>query len=128
MEYWLTVCTEDHPKIFLIFNRLSSNTAAMKRILLLLLISTLIFINCKRDDDEPLVEACFTFAATDLNVTFNSECSEGANSYQWQLGDGTTSNEANPTHQYSSAGDYTVTLTATSSSGATDTKTQTITL
>lgn len=39
--------------------------------------------------------------------------SEGAASYVWQFGDGNTSNEENPNHNYGNTGNYTVTLIAT---------------
>lgn len=45
--------------------------------------------------------------------------SSGAMSYKWDFGDGSTSTEKAPTHRYSSAGNYIVTLTAKSSSGGT---------
>ncbi|OLC00951.1 MAG: hypothetical protein AUI15_06475 [Actinobacteria bacterium 13_2_20CM_2_66_6] len=40
-------------------------------------------------------------------------------SYAWDLGDGTTKAQANPTHVYSSRGTYTATLTLTDSKGTT---------
>ena len=39
--------------------------------------------------------------------------SSGANSYLWDFGDGTTSTEENPQHEYAAFGEYQVTLTAT---------------
>ena len=41
--------------------------------------------------------------------------------YHWDFGDGTTSNVANPYHQYSTAGIYLVCLTVTDNTGCTDT-------
>ena len=38
-------------------------------------------------------------------------------SFSWSFGDGTTSNQPNPTHKYSSAGKYTVTLTIVDNGG-----------
>lgn len=43
-------------------------------------------------------------------------------SYTWNFGDGTSSSEANPTHSYAQAGEYTVTLTATDTEGASRTE------
>ncbi|GJM36265.1 MAG: hypothetical protein DHS20C18_52660 [Saprospiraceae bacterium] len=39
--------------------------------------------------------------------------SEKAETYEWNFGDGTTSQEAEPTHRYLNSGNYTVTLKAT---------------
>lgn len=53
-------------------------------------------------------------------VSFSNN-STGAGSYTWDFGDGNTSNLANPTHTYTTAGSYTVTLIATTANGCTDT-------
>jgi PKD repeat protein len=42
-------------------------------------------------------------------------------SYLWSFGDGTTSTSANPTHTYTTAGTYSVSLRVTDNDGATDT-------
>ena len=55
-----------------------------------------------------------------------SDTSTGDNlTYIWDFGDGQTSSEQNPTHEYSSAGDFTVSLTTTNNYGS-DTKTNTV--
>ena len=55
-----------------------------------------------------------------------SDTSTGDNlTYLWDFGDGQTSSEQNPTHEYSSAGDFTVSLTTTNNYGS-DTKTDTV--
>ncbi len=53
-----------------------------------------------------------------LTVEF-SDSSTGDNlTYVWDFGDGQTSTEQNPTHEYTVAGDYTVSLTATNTYGS----------
>jgi PKD repeat protein len=48
----------------------------------------------------------------------------GADSYQWDFGDGNTSTETNPVHVYESGGIYTITLTATNGQGSSQATTQ----
>jgi gliding motility-associated-like protein len=50
--------------------------------------------------------------------------STNASSYLWIFGDGGTSTQTNPSHTYSSFGNYTVKLVATNSNGCTDTITK----
>ena len=61
--------------------------------------------------------AGFDYSAVLGTVSFTST-SQGADAYSWNFGDGTTSNEANPVHTYSTSGSYTVTLTVTNDCGA----------
>lgn len=49
-------------------------------------------------------------------------------SYIWNLGNGTITNQVNPTTNYASMGTYSVTLTATSNHGCTNIKTQSYTV
>ena len=46
--------------------------------------------------------------------------------YEWDFGDGETSDEEKPSHAYSAAGEYIVTLTVTDSQGLTETTTTTV--
>lgn len=68
-------------------------------------------------DDSSSCQAPFTVQFTDLTP--------GAVSWQWDFGDGTTSTLQNPNHQYSSFGNYTVSLTITTAAGCTNTITKT---
>ena len=52
-----------------------------------------------------------------LTVQFTDQ-SSGATSWDWDFGDTQTSTEQNPSHQYSSPGVYTVTLTVTNDCGS----------
>lgn len=58
-----------------------------------------------------------------LTVNFQ-DISTGPVSWLWDFGDSTTSTEQNPSHTYSSYGDYTVSLIITNSSGCQDTITK----
>ncbi len=63
------------------------------------------------------------------NFTNNSKIDSGTiKNYQWDFGDGDTSNLENPTHTYSALGQYKVTLKATSSFGCTDTFSRIVTV
>ena len=55
-----------------------------------------------------------------LTVAFQDQ-SSNAVSWQWNFGDGNTSNQQNPSHTYTAYGTYNVTLVVTNSSGCTDT-------
>ncbi len=60
-------------------------------------------------------------------TTFTNQ-SSGATTFQWNFGDNTTSNAVNPTHAYTSAGTFTVTLIAFNACFCSDTFQQTITV
>lgn len=53
-----------------------------------------------------------------LTVNFTDQSTGGATSWSWNFGDGGTSIAQNPSHQYTAAGTYTVTLTATNACGS----------
>jgi len=61
--------------------------------------------------------AGFSAQPAGLSVVLTN-LSQNADSYLWDFGDGNTSNEANPTHDYGSTGSYTVKLTATNECGS----------
>ncbi|HKK63425.1 MAG TPA: PKD domain-containing protein [Bacteroidales bacterium] len=56
--------------------------------------------------------AGFEYEVPRSTATFTNT-SDNATSYTWDFGDGETSSEENPVHEYAAAGDYTVTLTVT---------------
>ena len=57
---------------------------------------------------------------TFLSVGSNDPDIGDSITYNWNFGDGKTSTDKNPTHKYSSVGNYTVTLTVVDQSGETD--------
>ncbi|MTI88828.1 MAG: PKD domain-containing protein [Balneolaceae bacterium] len=69
---------------------------------------------------------------TGSSISFSSAGSSDSDgtiaSYQWDFGDGGSSNQANPSHTYSTANTYTVTLTVTDDDGATDQASTTATI
>lgn len=79
-------------------------------------------------DETPPV-ASFTFSAGEtiddfLDFQF-ANLSTGATSFNWNFGDGTTSEEFEPVHTYPSIGTYTVTLDISDNLGVTSTLTET---
>ncbi len=72
-------------------------------------------------NDKPT--ANFTVIQAGLGGIFTNN-SKNADSYFWDFGDGNTSNELNPTHQFSAAGQFTVILIATNPCGTTQFSTQ----
>ncbi len=67
-----------------------------------------------------------------LTINFSSQGSNDTDgtiaSYSWNFGDGTSSNLANPSHIYNTAGNYTATLTVTDNNGATGSSSISITV
>ena len=76
---------------------------------------------------DPQPVAYFTYNCSDLSCSFDGSSSSSGDpitDFAWQFSDGTAGNGAQLTHQFSSAGDYTVALTVTDSNGATATTSQ----
>lgn len=71
--------------------------------------------------------AGFTYTDEGLYLANFTNTSANGLSYLWDFGDGSTSTDENPSHQYISEGTYTVTLITTGNCGS-DTITQQITL
>lgn len=71
--------------------------------------------SCEPKGDAP--RALFGYSENGLIVTFEN-LSQNATSYLWDFGDGKTSTEENPVHEYADYGDYTVKLTAKNAAGS----------
>jgi PKD repeat protein len=59
-----------------------------------------------------------TEADTSTSIQFTDQSTNEPTSWQWDFGDGNQSTQQNPTHTYTSAGVYTVELTATNADGS----------
>ncbi|GGB16286.1 hypothetical protein GCM10011511_45110 [Puia dinghuensis] len=67
-----------------------------------------------------------TLACAPADIQFNDQSTPGQGSitsWSWTLGDGSTSNQQNPTHAYSQTGYYTISLKVTNSGGCSNTQT-----
>ena len=78
------------------------------------------------DQSPPIIEqanADVTLGEAPLNVQFTARASGtgGPISYRWNFGDGTQSTLQNPTHTYTSQGDYAATLRVIDNNGASST-------
>ena len=78
---------------------------------------------------DPAPSAAFAVSPVSPTVNkviqFTDASTGGATSWSWSFGDGAASTAQNPTHAYSAAGNYTVTLTA-SDAGGTSTASQNV--
>ncbi len=67
----------------------------------------------------------FTVQCTDMTCAFQDRSTDDDGTIQsrsWDFGDGTGSSEVNPSHTYTTAGKYKVTLVVTDNQGATDSR------
>jgi parallel beta-helix repeat protein len=67
--------------------------------------------------NKPLPTASFTSSTVGLAAIFTNTSTNGTG-YLWDFGDGNSSTDANPTHVYSSASTYSVSLTVTNACGS----------
>jgi len=78
------------------------------------------YINVSTAGSAPVAafSANTTTPNTTQSVTFTDQSINNPTSWSWNFGDNSTSTQQNPSHTYSSAGTYTVSLTATNSFGS----------
>lgn len=86
-----------------------------------LVLVTFISCNDKNDGEDLIPTACFDYSPS-INITegtqinFNN-CSENADSYNWNFGDGNELSIENPNHIFNQEGEYKVVLTARNNDG-----------
>ncbi len=86
------------------------------------------FTACEDDEKAADPFASFQYEVSEenaLKVSFTNT-SENAETYKWDFGDGETSTEENPVHEYSEEGSYDVVLTATNADGVSTDVTKTV--
>lgn len=74
----------------------------------------------------PSFTATPTTGNAPLTVAFTDTSTGSPTTFAWNFGDGTTSSTRSPSHTYTAAGQYTVTLTATNAGGSRTSAPQTI--
>ena len=89
------------------------------------LLIALFLVSCAKEPTASFT-ASTTNAKVDEVITFTN-LSVDATTYAWDFGDGSSSVAMNPTHAFTSAGNYSVTLTATGDGGS-NSSTQSITV
>ena len=70
-----------------------------------------------KDPPKASFEVSSEFARTGEAIQFQNT-SEGANTFEWDFGDGNSSNEENPSHTYTVTGTYTIHLEVTNAEGS----------
>jgi len=94
------------------------------------IISLMLISSCKKEDPNA-PKACFVIPdevyAGEL-ATFNASCSENADSYVWDFGDGGSSTDINPAYTYMDDGSYNVSLTVSNDVGDSDQMSATVTV
>lgn len=92
--------------------------------------SSPIWIQGGQASTNPPPVAQFSHSTTNLSASFTDQSTDNGNitAWAWQFGDGNASNSQNPSHTYSAAGSYNVTLTVTDNQGANAQITQSVTV
>ena len=75
-------------------------------------------LSCRQEEAEPEADILFSLNVEGPRVTFQNQTT-GATAYWWDFGDGQSSTEESPAHEYPKKGKYVVTLYATAPGGKT---------
>ncbi|WP_105172524.1 S8 family serine peptidase [Pseudoalteromonas sp. T1lg24] len=79
-------------------------------------------------DAKPVANFAVQVSGNTAQFSDSSTDDKGITSYAWEFGDGATSSSQNPSHTYSTFGDYTVSLTVTDTKGQTNRKSSIVTI
>lgn len=84
-------------------------------------ILSLLIISCDKEESKPTFDtsAIINYSVVDKQVAFTA-LTHSADTYLWDFGDGQTSTDENPIHEYADGGYYTATLSVTGSTGSAD--------
>ena len=97
----------------------------LNHLICIMILFSLSIVSCEKAE-KPIAIFTMDKTSSEINETISfTNFSENATSYSWDFGDGNTSTVEHPTHSYSSAGTYEVTLTA-KGEGGTDSNTNSI--
>jgi len=85
-----------------------------------------LFIDFGMEAQNVCLGDTMNFTFIDTGTCYSSNTFSTVDTFYWDLGDGTLTNDTNPNHYYDTAGAYTVNLIATDVNGCTDTATKII--
>lgn len=95
------------------------------QLLLMTLVGLIWVASCKKEKAPEVISGfSFTIDASDFTKVTFTNASQNYRSVSWDFGDGSTSTDVNPVHNFAAVGTYTVKLTATGTDGSTDVSTQ----